>query len=130
MPGTFNMLGTHYWGCAERHADGSYITTEWITLLVPIIPLKSLRLRLIKQYETYGAYHSDNSEYEVVEKLPSIYGKQVRHVYKGIILFLLAIAGDIYLIIKLDSGVGAIIFFVIFLISYVIFNIWVNLPTR
>jgi len=50
MPGTINGIGTHYWGCTEHHPDGSYVTTEWITIGIPIVATKSMRLRPASHY--------------------------------------------------------------------------------
>jgi hypothetical protein len=44
--GTFNGIGTKIYGKAQRRADGSYVATEWFTLIYfPIIPLRCMRIR-------------------------------------------------------------------------------------
>ena len=45
MPSSFNGTGTKYYGHALPLSDGSYVVTEWITLLwIPLIPLRSKRV--------------------------------------------------------------------------------------
>ena len=44
--GTFNGIGTKIYGKAQRRTDGSYVATNWFTLIYfPIIPLSSMRIR-------------------------------------------------------------------------------------
>lgn len=39
-------IGTTFYGKRDFRADGSFITTEWVSLIYfPILPLRSLRLR-------------------------------------------------------------------------------------
>ena len=45
MPRSVNGTGTMWYGNAAPGPDGSYVVTEWITVLwVPIIPLGSRRI--------------------------------------------------------------------------------------
>src|SRR5262249_40629968 len=45
VPYSFQGIGTKYYGHRAQASDGSYITTEWFTLLhFPIIPLGSYRV--------------------------------------------------------------------------------------
>lgn len=45
MPFSFNGIGTTWYGSALEKPDGSYVVTEWFTILwVPIIPLGSKRV--------------------------------------------------------------------------------------
>ncbi len=124
MPTTLNMIGTHYWGRTEPHLDGSYITTEWLTLLIPIIPMKSMRLRSL------GKSSMNSEKFEVLEEFASLYAKQVRHVYKGVAIFLLAFAIALVLLINIgfvhNNGLGVLVFLAIFLVSYFIFLFWVD----
>src|SRR5262249_30662983 len=49
---TLQGFGTTFYGARDFHSDGSYITTEWMVIgWVPIIPLRSLRVR----YQGAGA---------------------------------------------------------------------------
>lgn len=48
MPYAFNGIGTTFYGKRDFHADGSFLTTEWVCLLyLPIFPLQSLRVRYL-----------------------------------------------------------------------------------
>ena len=45
MPYTLNGCGTRYYGKRDEGPDGSFVVTEWITLVwVPLIPIRSLRV--------------------------------------------------------------------------------------
>lgn len=45
MPWSFNGCGTRLYGNREQGDDGSFVTTEWITLVyLPIIPIRSFRV--------------------------------------------------------------------------------------
>ena len=44
MPRTYNGIGTKYYGASDRQADGSFVTTEWLAVFAPVIPLRSLRV--------------------------------------------------------------------------------------
>ena len=46
MPGAICGCGTAYYGKRDFACDGSYLTTEWVTVfLVPLIPIRSMRVR-------------------------------------------------------------------------------------
>lgn len=46
MAWSLNGCGTTFYGQRDYRADGSYITTEWVVAFcIPIIPLRSLRVR-------------------------------------------------------------------------------------
>ena len=48
MPYTLNGIGTIFYGKRDFRADGTYITTEWITVVYfPLIPFRSLRVRFV-----------------------------------------------------------------------------------
>jgi hypothetical protein len=63
-----------------------------------------------------------------------VYSKQVQHVYKVVLMFLVAFAIALYLLIDIgfnqNNGVGVIWFFSIFFVSYIIFIIWVDRFTK
>ena len=63
MPSSINGIGTHYWGHTELYSDESYITTEWITVGIPIIPIKSLRVRPIGKGYSDFLIHINNMKY-------------------------------------------------------------------
>jgi hypothetical protein len=70
MPYTLNGIGTRYYGKRDFRADGSYITTEWVTFIyIPLIPFRSLRVMHLGSAEprfSIGVGSSDN--YAVCEK--------------------------------------------------------------
>jgi hypothetical protein len=45
VPGTLNGLGTGFVGKRDVQPDGSYITTEWAAVVLPLFPLRSYRVR-------------------------------------------------------------------------------------
>jgi hypothetical protein len=47
MPYSWNGIGTTYWGCRDKAADGSYVTTEFFCVGIPLIPLGSYRVLLL-----------------------------------------------------------------------------------
>jgi len=52
---TFRGFGVMHYGRRDFGPDGSYVTTLWVVALyVPVIPLKSLRLRRTGETKFYG----------------------------------------------------------------------------
>lgn len=41
---SINGIGTTFIGCDQVRSDGSYITTEWVIVILPIAPTRSLRV--------------------------------------------------------------------------------------
>ncbi|RJO61613.1 MAG: hypothetical protein C4542_05980 [Dehalococcoidia bacterium] len=123
MPGTPNGIGTSFWGRAEPKANGSYITTEWFTIVIPIIPIKSHRLIPTKR-------SGSRQEYLVLETFPSVHGKQVKHVYQSLLPFLLVFGIGLYILIEVgfnqNNAVGFIAFMAIFFVSFLLFSFLVN----
>jgi predicted RNA-binding Zn-ribbon protein involved in translation (DUF1610 family) len=80
MPSTYNGFGTKFYGEAEHHPDGSFITTEWITALyVPLIPLRSYRLARARSENPFeNALMCET--FAIFEELP-IFWSQVLRVY-------------------------------------------------
>jgi hypothetical protein len=55
MAYTFRGFGALHYGKRDFRPDGSYVTTLWIVAMyVPVIPLKSLRLRGTGETKFYG----------------------------------------------------------------------------
>lgn len=89
-------IGTAYYGKSNRNPqDNSYITTKWFVLfLLPIIPLKSLRIiKIGKQEENYIIARSDKVSYKTIQEISL--KKNVRQIlqtylftYGGIALFI------------------------------------------
>ncbi len=42
--GTWNCIGTSFFGAYERKPDGSFVTTKWRCIGIPLIPLSSYRV--------------------------------------------------------------------------------------
>jgi hypothetical protein len=59
--------GIKHFGHSERLGDGSYMTTAWLVVaFIPIIPLRSHRIRFLK---TRQVGHDSYEEFEIVEKV-------------------------------------------------------------
>lgn len=41
---TINGIGSTFVGCSDVGTDGSYVTTKWFSLLIPVVPLGSYRV--------------------------------------------------------------------------------------
>ena len=70
MPYTLNGIGTRYYGKRDFRADGSYITTEWVTFVyIPLIPYRSLRVRHLGPAEPRFSIGVGSSDmYAICEK--------------------------------------------------------------
>ena len=78
MPRTVRGIGTKYYGASGRQSDGSFVTTEWITLFAPVIPLRSLRVHYLGKREL-GKRRS--AEYYNVADKVALDVKQVLRIY-------------------------------------------------
>jgi hypothetical protein len=78
---TFNGIGTKFYGSAQKRPDGSYVTTEWFTVLYfPIIPLRSLRIAETgSKFFTVIVYSSRQKQYVILEEVPL--SKNLRQVF-------------------------------------------------
>jgi hypothetical protein len=81
MAFSFQGIGTTFYGERDFHPDGTYITTEWVVFLaVPIIPLRSLRVRYDGPGDPPKFGFGSSASYSVYEKgFPN--WKQVIYVY-------------------------------------------------
>ena len=79
MAFTFNGIGTTFYGARDFALDGSYTTTEWFVFVyVPIIPLRSLRIRNVEGGKNFVFFASE--QYAVYSKgRPNL--KQVLSIY-------------------------------------------------
>jgi hypothetical protein len=87
MAYSLNGFGTTFYGERDHRADGTYITTEWITAFyIPLIPLRSFRLGYRGPAQSKSGFGFGSAEsYAVFEKTrPN--GKQVLSVY-GFLVF-------------------------------------------
>lgn len=83
MAFTFNGIGTAFFGKRDFAADGSYVTTEWVCFLIPIIPIRSLRVHyqarehsgfpgvVSHSSDSYAVYHKTRPN---VKQVLSVYG--------------------------------------------------------
>ncbi|MBV9143585.1 MAG: hypothetical protein JO115_22170 [Pseudonocardiales bacterium] len=70
MAYTFWGIGTTFYGRAAFRADGSYLMTEFVTILYcPLIPLRSLRAATIGQRSTGVPllFWSSRTDYSILE---------------------------------------------------------------
>jgi hypothetical protein len=78
MPYSLNGCGTRFYGQRDHGADGSYVTTEWITLVfVPLIPIRSFRVLPVGKGTNYVIHSSQN--YQTM-RVP-LHWPQVRNIY-------------------------------------------------
>ncbi len=85
MPYTINGCGTKYYGRRDQESDGSYITTEWIVFLfLPVIPIGSYRVQLLKSALMSSEYH--------IWRVP-LQWRQILNVYLADALLLGLLAG-------------------------------------
>lgn len=67
MTGTWNGIGTKFYGCQDQYPDESFITTEWfVTLFFPILPIASYR---VIYRDTLHGWGKSTSRYIIIEKL-------------------------------------------------------------
>ncbi len=83
MPYTFNGIGTRYIGCYDPLPDGTYITTKWFEICLPIIPIESYRVRSrsTKLSISFFPLFSSTTDYILVQTLERIYLKGVVTTY-------------------------------------------------
>lgn len=89
MPYTLNGFGTKFYGKRDQAADGSYVTTKWVTALyIPVIPVGSYRVKPVGQGTNLLIHRSQNYQ---VQKMPLCW-EQVWNIYMiaAPILFLVA----------------------------------------
>ena len=90
-----NGMGSTFIGRSEPGDEGSYVTTEWFTILwLPIFPV--CRYRLIENEEARGLF---SREYRILEKA-SPRAVDVARVYGIELIALLFVVGLAYVIFK------------------------------
>jgi hypothetical protein len=92
MAYSFNGIGTEYHGKREVQPDGSYITTKFFCLIVPLIPIASYRVTEVGGQKFY--FGGSKQHYQSTQ-VP-LNWKQVMNVYlvEGLIVGVL-IAGAV-----------------------------------
>lgn len=69
MAGSFNGIGTTYYGECDYRADGSYVTTEWfIVAFFPVFPIASHRVARNHDGDKSWIFYNTTS-YFMIEKL-------------------------------------------------------------
>ena len=82
MPYTLNGIGTRYYGKRDFHADGSYITTEWVTFVyIPLIPFRSLRVRHLGPAEPRFSIGVGSSDLYAISEKTTTNWRQVLYTY-------------------------------------------------
>ncbi len=107
MPGTYNGFGTSYVGATSRGTDRSFVTTEWVVvLLLPILPRRSFRVIYHGETETRQLFsQSRRREYSVLSQVP-LNIPQVVVTYIIVLAQLAILAGVLWLWISIiASGV-------------------------
>lgn len=84
---SINGIGTTYIGCADVRRDGSYITTQWIIFVFPVVPLKSMRVWSQSSSTKYFPIYYSSSEFEA-EQVP-IYWPHIVKMYATYIAIVL-----------------------------------------
>jgi hypothetical protein len=81
MPYTLNGIGTRYYGQRDFGLDETYTTTEWVTILyVPIVPIRSLRVRKWGSESTFVLGPGTSTSYSIHKRMrPHL--KQVFYTY-------------------------------------------------
>jgi hypothetical protein len=124
MAETWNGFGTKFYGSKDQYPDGSFITTEWIViLLIPVIPIGSMR---VFYKGTSYEFRRTTSRYLVIQKL-SLDWRQVFSTY-FVTFMTLVVAYSLWrfatnLFINTDGyyPAGLIAFFTPILIAYLLF---------
>lgn len=68
MPSQMNGIGHRFVGASERRDDGSFITTTWFSILVPLIPLRSQRVEYLSGMSFNNGKRSVDN-YRIVEQV-------------------------------------------------------------
>jgi hypothetical protein len=62
---SINGIGSTYIGCSDVGKDGSYVTTKWVIFILPIVPIRSLRV-LPASHINLGFYSSSEFQAQPV----------------------------------------------------------------
>jgi len=94
MPGSFNGIGTMYYGNREQGPDGSYITTEWFTIFwIPLVPISSYRV--LENEDDSAEYIIYSRQGYSIQDVP-LNKKQVLNVYLVALPFILGFIWLLY----------------------------------
>jgi hypothetical protein len=93
MPFSLNGCGTRYYGRRDVQQDGSYVTTNWVSLFfVPVLPIASYRVLPIAGGYNYIVSRSRNF---LARRIPLCL-EQVRNVYLVSAPIMAAVAAFVY----------------------------------
>ncbi len=101
--GSFNGIGTMFYGCSDVRPDGSYVATEWFAIVyLPVVPLRSLRILEIGRQRSAGnvvgvARYSSNLQYQVLNDEPLAWGQIFKTAILGWGLFVVGIGFVVWL---------------------------------
>jgi hypothetical protein len=85
---TIYGFGTSLYGKRDFHADGSYLTTRWVVFVwLPIVPVKSYRLRILDPSDPLAHRHWWSRSY-LIEEVRPVNLKQAIFVYGFFLGFL------------------------------------------
>ncbi|MCX6851984.1 MAG: hypothetical protein NTY98_24070 [Verrucomicrobia bacterium] len=80
MPASINGIGTLYYGECDFHPDGSYVTTEWLSVVyLPVLPFRSIRLMRLPHLDRELIVFSSQG-FLNVQRIP-LHWRQVLNVY-------------------------------------------------
>lgn len=87
---SINGIGTRYLGCSDVRRDGSYVTTKWLSIVLPVVPLCSFRVLPLSQTTRYLPVYYVSSEFDA-KPVPLCWLQvvQVYAWYLAVALFLL-----------------------------------------
>jgi len=98
MPYTLNGIGTMYYGSREKGRDGSYVTTEWVTLWwIPLLPIRSFRVLEQGSSSHWFVIASHSSSSYLARRVPLNWA-QVRNVYEVVALLVGGITALVMLV--------------------------------
>jgi tetratricopeptide (TPR) repeat protein len=92
MPTSIGGIGTGYVGERDKAPDGSYVTTEFFIVGIPLVPLGSYRVRSVGDLKTL--LNTTRQDFEVTPVELNL--RQVANVYFGYLLALIIIGTTIY----------------------------------
>jgi len=82
---SINGIGTVYFGRSAAGRDGSYVTTKWLSIVVPVVPLGSYRVLPTSQQNGYFPVFYSSTQF-AAQSVPLHWG-QVLRVYLTYVAF-------------------------------------------
>jgi hypothetical protein len=121
--GTSNFIGTSFFGAYERESDGSFITTKWLCIGIPIIPLSSFRVENEgAEYSRRGVFAGEENttitRYQIHDRVP-LYTKGIKKFY-GVALSVLLVIFAVFYALSAITGQNLISGSNPFVVGYVL----------